>query len=322
MLGLAGPVGLEIASLYINRIQANNIEYFNQNRQHFFKMSQNPKYFIQKPRALTHLTLFHDPKQQFCAPTSIFDIFISTAGNKTPNAAAAATADSTTQENAANITVITEKTAEMTIAELTPPPTPLSSKSSLFIALSPSPAAAPPNYASTLSNLSVDKLNMKSTQFLNSNKYEKLIIGAIMFQNDKILLLKRHPSAPAMYPLRQKNSFELPSADVEDDLIYNALTRQAVFQHAGMNITTVIRELLPPMECEFLSKKNGTTTFESCLQLNFVVDFVPARECVVDLETHCESRWVTEMELDGIDMTPAMRKAARNAFEDRFAGSQ
>lgn len=280
-------------------------------------MSQNPQYFIQKPRALVDAGLWIEPQDKFITPTSIFDIFQTPPEQNFPDTAITKALQQTTTSATKDIlqpmkiTEITKKLAEVTIAELTPPTTPRIRKSALVAAL--------PVHAPTLSNASSNKLIMESGTLLDNSLYDKLIIGALMFRDNKVLLLQRSQTAAAMYPLLQKNYFELPSADIEASSmeLQSALALQSVFNNTGLEITTILDEALP-MECDILCKKDGKTQFEQCVQLNFVVKFVGDADCMILKEdVHCSYVWKTKGELDATDMTTMMRKVVKNGFEIR-----
>ncbi|KAG8404954.1 hypothetical protein J3459_022405 [Metarhizium acridum] len=153
--------------------------------------------------------------------------------------------------------------------------------------------------------------------------YDKVIVGAailrralnsISLNSPRILLLKRSAHEP-YFP----NVFELPSGkvDPDDSTLKHALARE-VKEETGLDVTAILAELNPMIyttEKTVLDDTKGEVLVsKSAIQLNYVVS---ASDDTVELsaEEHSESRWVTEGELIGLDITCAMRVVIREAFQ-------
>lgn len=172
-----------------------------------------------------------------------------------------------------------------------------------------------PTYASTLRQHSAAKLRMTRvdfrTNYLTSSgtKYNKVVIGAICFNDSKILLLKRSPNE-IYYP----NVFELPSGNVDDTdaSLESALCRE-VEEETGRKVATFISELEPHFKYQTTKLVEGVQVTKSCVQVNFVVVIDPG-DVVVNPEEHTVGAWFTQSEIEELEMTDGMREVVRSAF--------
>jgi 8-oxo-dGTP pyrophosphatase MutT (NUDIX family) len=170
---------------------------------------------------------------------------------------------------------------------------------------------------------STSKLDMTRTEFRDSHfsntgkPYDKIVIGAIVFTDNRILLLKR-AAHETYYP----NVFELPSGNVDetDPTLGHALARE-VEEETGLDVTFVLSELLPPFEYETSKIVGGVQVSRSCVQVNFVVE-MEGDEIVVNPEEHSVGIWAGADELEGLEITEGMRGLVRKAFDDQKARSQ
>lgn len=65
--------------------------------------------------------------------------------------------------------------------------------------------------------------------------------------------------------------------------------------------------------------KDGQSTLEPCIQLNFNMEIEAGGEDIcVDAEVYSGYAWMAEGELDGAQMTTAVRKMVKNAFASSF----
>jgi 8-oxo-dGTP pyrophosphatase MutT (NUDIX family) len=132
------------------------------------------------------------------------------------------------------------------------------------------------------SKLGMTRAEFRDSHFSNNGKpYDKIVIGAIVFKGNRILLLNR-----AAHEIHFPNVFELPSGNVDetDPTLVHALARE-VEEETGLNITYVLSELLPPFEYETSKMVGGVQVSKSCVQVNFVVE-VEGDEIVVNPEEH------------------------------------
>lgn len=150
----------------------------------------------------------------------------------------------------------------------------------------------------------------------SGQQYDKIVVGAAILchasnlsssHSPRILLLKRSAHEP-YFP----NVFELPSGKVDpDDPTLN------------LNLTAILAELNPMIYTTEKTVaddiKGDVLVSKSAIQLNYIVS---ASDDTVKLsaEEHSESRWATEGELSGLDITDAMRVVIREAFQ--WAASQ
>ena len=176
---------------------------------------------------------------------------------------------------------------------------------------------SPPLLATSLDPTSTSKLAMIRAEFRDTHlsstgkPYDKIVIGAIVFKGNRILLLKR-----AAHEIYYPNVFELPSGNVDetDPTLGHALARE-VKEETGLTITSVLSELLPPFEYETSKMVGGVQVSKSCVQVNFVVE-VEGDQIVVNLDEHSVGIWAGAEELGGLEMTEGMRVLVRQAFDE------
>jgi 8-oxo-dGTP pyrophosphatase MutT (NUDIX family) len=174
-----------------------------------------------------------------------------------------------------------------------------------------------PLLAIGLDPTSISKLAMSRSEFRDTHSsstgklYDKIIIGAIIFQGNRILLLKR-----AAHEIYYPNVFELPSGNVDDTdpTLGHALARE-VKEETGLTITSVLSELLPPFEYKTSKAVGGVQVSKSCMQVNFVAE-VEGDEIVVNPEEHSVGTWAEVDELEGLEMTDCMKGLVRRAFDE------
>jgi 8-oxo-dGTP pyrophosphatase MutT (NUDIX family) len=163
------------------------------------------------------------------------------------------------------------------------------------------------------SKLSMTRAEFRETHFSSTGKpYDKIVIGAIVFIGNRILLLKR-ASDEIYYP----NVFELPSGNVDetDPTLAHALSREFK-EKTGLHIKSVLSELLPPFEYETSKMVGGVQVSKSCVQVNFVVG-VEGDEIVVNPEEHSVGIWAGTDEFERLEMTEGMRGLVRKAFDEQ-----
>jgi 8-oxo-dGTP pyrophosphatase MutT (NUDIX family) len=144
--------------------------------------------------------------------------------------------------------------------------------------------------------------------------YDKVVVGAaaLRYTSDssspRILLLKR-----AAHEVYFPGVFELPSGKVDpaDPTIKHALVRE-MLEETSLGINEIITELKPMIyttEKTVLDDKGQESVIsKSCIQLNYVVSISDA-DVVLNADEHSESTWATEVELDRLEITSAMRVA-------------
>jgi len=145
----------------------------------------------------------------------------------------------------------------------------------------------------------------------NGKPYDKIVVGAIAFKNNKVLLLKRSEQE-IYYP----NVFELPSGNVDnsDQSLAHALARE-VEEETSLKISCVTGELSPPFEYETSKMVDGVTITKQCIQDNFLVE-VEGEEILPSPEEHSVGIWAAEDEVDGLEMTEGMRKLVKQVFSE------
>jgi 8-oxo-dGTP pyrophosphatase MutT (NUDIX family) len=120
------------------------------------------------------------------------------------------------------------------------------------------------------------------------------------------------------------NVFELPSGkvDPEDLTIKHALARE-VQEETGLDITGIIAELKPMVYTTEKTVVDDTgreiLVSKSAIQLNYIVS-VSNGDVKLNADEHPESSWATEGELQGLNITSAMRVVIQDTFE--WASSQ
>ncbi|KAH6716180.1 hypothetical protein BKA61DRAFT_672462 [Leptodontidium sp. MPI-SDFR-AT-0119] len=135
--------------------------------------------------------------------------------------------------------------------------------------------------------------------------YDKIVVGAAVLRDasafhkiPSILLLKR-----AAHEVYFPSVFKLPGGKVDPD--------DPTIKHASQlkpMIYTTEKAVVNDTGREILVSK-------SCIQLNYVVSVADSDADVkLNAEEHSESTWVTEGELDSLDITSAMRIVIREAF--------
>jgi 8-oxo-dGTP pyrophosphatase MutT (NUDIX family) len=164
--------------------------------------------------------------------------------------------------------------------------------------------------------LAMTRAEFRDSQFSSAGKpYDKIVIGAIIFKENRILVLKR-----AAHEIYYPNVFELPSGNVDetDPTLGHALARE-VQEETGLNITSVLSELLTPFEYETSKMVEDVQVSKSCVQVNFVVE-VEDDEIVVNPEEHSVGIWAGADEFEGLEMTEGMRGLVRQAFVEQKKG--
>ncbi|KAH9210434.1 NUDIX hydrolase domain-like protein [Leptodontidium sp. 2 PMI_412] len=152
--------------------------------------------------------------------------------------------------------------------------------------------------------------------------YDKIVVGAAVLRHasafhkiPSILLLKR-----AAHEVYFPSVFKLPGGkvDPDDPTIKHALVRE-MQEETGLEINNIFTELKPMIYTTEKAVVNDTgreiLVSKSCIQLNYVVSVADSDVDVkLNAEEHSESTWVTEGELDSLDITSAMRIVIREAF--------
>jgi len=153
--------------------------------------------------------------------------------------------------------------------------------------------------------------------------YDKVVIGAAALryasgpstpQPPRILLLKR-AAKEVYFP----NVFELPSGkvDPEDPTIKHALIRE-VQEETGLDIKEIVTELKPMIYTtdKTVLDDTGRDVFisKSAIQLNYIIS-ISDGDVKLNVDEHSESTWATEGELEGLNITSAMRLVIQEAFQ-------
>ncbi|OCL08129.1 hypothetical protein AOQ84DRAFT_377048 [Glonium stellatum] len=153
--------------------------------------------------------------------------------------------------------------------------------------------------------------------------YDKVVVGAaaLRYASDSgfpktpsILLLKR-----AAHEVYFPNVFELPSGkvDPEDPTIQHALVRE-VQEETGLDVTAIVAELKPMIYStdKMVLDNSGRDVLisKSAIQLNYIVS-ISNGNVKLSANEHSESTWATEGELDGLNITSAMRVVVQEVLK-------
>lgn len=105
--------------------------------------------------------------------------------------------------------------------------------------------------------------------------------------------------------------------DAQDLTIQHALVRE-VREGTGLEVMKIIAELKP---MTYTTEKNIVNdngekilVSKSAIQLNYVIS-VSEGDVKVNPDEHSESLWVTEQDLDKLEITNAMRVVVQEAFK-------
>jgi 8-oxo-dGTP diphosphatase len=126
----------------------------------------------------------------------------------------------------------------------------------------------------------------------------RLVVGAAVFREGKILLLRRRPDdfLPGI--------FELPGGQVEQgETIFNALSRE-LREETRLTLLTVRRYV---GHFDYVSGSG-----KPCRQFNFIVD---ASDDSIHLEEHTEFTWRHQPELGSLKISDSTRAAIDAAFK-------
>jgi 8-oxo-dGTP pyrophosphatase MutT (NUDIX family) len=152
--------------------------------------------------------------------------------------------------------------------------------------------------------------------------YDKIVVGAAALRYasglgfpkiPRILLLKR-----VAHEIYFPNVFELPSGkvDPEDPTIKHALIRE-VQEETGLNVIEFVAELKPMIYTtdKMVVDNTGRDVLvsKSAIQLNYVIS-ISDGDVKLSADEHSESIWATKEELDGLNITSAMRVVVQEAF--------
>jgi 8-oxo-dGTP pyrophosphatase MutT (NUDIX family) len=153
--------------------------------------------------------------------------------------------------------------------------------------------------------------------------YDKVVVGAAALRYapgaafpklPSILLLKR-----AAHEVYFPNVFELPSGkvDPEDPTIKHALVRE-VQEETGLNVIDIVAELKPMIYTtdKMVVDNTGRDVLvsKSAIQLNYVI-LISDGDVKLSADEHSESTWAIEEELNGLNITSAMRVVVQEALE-------
>ncbi len=118
------------------------------------------------------------------------------------------------------------------------------------------------------------------------DKIKRFVVGAVIIQNNKALLLKR--PADDFFP----NIFELPSGKVEENENFEQAIRREIKEETGLDIENIIKYL----NYFDYNSKSGKKTRE----FNFLVKI---RLGKVKLSEHTEYKWISKAELKDNNIT-------------------
>jgi 8-oxo-dGTP pyrophosphatase MutT (NUDIX family) len=172
--------------------------------------------------------------------------------------------------------------------------------------------------------LNFSKEEFRQHQLSGTEKsYDKIVVGAAVLRNASVLhkaptiLLLKRAAHEVYYP----GVFELPSGNVDSDdaTIKHALVRE-MLEETGLEINNIVTELNPMTYTTEKSVVDNTgraiLISKTCVQLNYIVSVPNLDACVkLNAEEHSESIWAMESELDGLEITSAMRIVIREAFK-------
>lgn len=135
----------------------------------------------------------------------------------------------------------------------------------------------------------------------SENRPVKVVVGVVILQKDKVLLLQRS-AAERHFP----NIWELPSAKVENDdaTLLDAAARECL-EETGMMVTEFVAEA---KSFEYTIEGRGLT-----LQLNFIVE--AEGNVGINQKEHQQHGWYTEGEVKQIEVTESTREVLTGAFE-------
>lgn len=148
--------------------------------------------------------------------------------------------------------------------------------------------------------------------------YDKLVIGAIITNQNpetelKILLLKR-----AAHEMYYPNVFEIPGGNVEesDHTIADAVKRE-VFGETAIRVSKVVGAVTPfaySMEKK-ITQSDGeeSSIWKTSLQLNFICE-VTKSDFVANPDEHSEGRFVGRSDIVEMDITEQMRAVVEEGF--------
>jgi len=155
---------------------------------------------------------------------------------------------------------------------------------------------------------SLKNRHISCSQFLNSDtntRLTKLVVGVLIFSNDKVLLLKR-AAAERHYP----NIWELPSGKVEseDETILDAAAREC-FEETGLMVTAFVAE---GRSFEYTIAGRGLS-----LQLNFIVKVREGDSVRINPEEHQAYQWYAEQQIEQVGVTEATMEILKDTFNNR-----
>jgi 8-oxo-dGTP diphosphatase len=129
----------------------------------------------------------------------------------------------------------------------------------------------------------------------------RLVVGAIISRNQKVLCLKRAGSdfMPGLY--------ELPSGKVESNELLDVALIREVFEESHLTVTQITKYL---GHFDYQSKSGAMTR-----QLTFLVDVNPTDTVILHEKEHEGYTWLTENELANYKISAEVQSLIRNHFD-------
>lgn len=153
------------------------------------------------------------------------------------------------------------------------------------------------------------RLGSKTTDLETGKTY---LVGVAVFRSAvspdasdpyELLVVKRASHEEA-FP----DNWELPGGHVESGETVKECVERETIEETGLTVDRVVGEF---DDLQWMSKSKGRMN----VQYNYVVTVTEPMEIRLNPEEHSEYRWIKEVNVDDLLMTPAMNKVLHDSFK-------